>query len=177
MQLTPGPACDHAIVSSLPRCYVASPLGFTEGGRHYYRSVYLPALESVVIPVDPWALTAEDEIRAAHDRGQHREIALEIGRRNTAAIRSCELLVAYLEGQEADSGTTAELGYAAALHVKCFALRSDLRLAGELGVEVNPQVETFVADSGGAICNSLAQLIAALQASNRQDQVSPSVDG
>jgi nucleoside 2-deoxyribosyltransferase len=160
-------------MSSFPRCYIASPLGFTEAGRHYYRSVYLPALESVVIPVDPWALIGEDEIQDAHDRGEHREIALEIGRRNAAAIRSCELLVAYLEGQESDSGTVAELGYAAALHVKCFALRSDLRLAGEVGVEVNPQVETFVIDSGGRICNSLEQLIAALRRSETQDQTNP----
>ena len=26
-----------------PRCYVASPLGFTAAGRHWYREVYLPA--------------------------------------------------------------------------------------------------------------------------------------
>jgi hypothetical protein len=40
-----------------PRCYVASPLGFTEAGRCYYGDVYLPALNSVVTPVDPWSLT------------------------------------------------------------------------------------------------------------------------
>ena len=40
-----------------PRCYVASPLGFTEAGRRYYADVYLPALAEVVTPVDPWTLS------------------------------------------------------------------------------------------------------------------------
>ena len=126
-------------MSSLPRCYIASPwalprLAATTIGRCTFpHSNRLSSL---------WThghSLARMRSKDAHDRGQHREIALEIGRRNAAAIRSCELFVAYLEGQESDSGTVAELGYAAALHVKCFALRSDLRLAGEIGVEVTPR--------------------------------------
>ena len=46
------------------RCYVASPLGFTEAGRDYYARVYLPALAEVVEPVDPWTLTGADEFAA-----------------------------------------------------------------------------------------------------------------
>lgn len=145
------------------RCYVASPLGFTEGGRDYYRSVYLPALARVVTPVDPWELTSPDEIDAARAHGRQREMALEIGRRNVAAIRSCEVLVAYLEGQEPDSGTIAELGYAAGLGLTCFGLRSDFRQAGEAGAAVNLQVETFVVDSGGRICDSLDALVNVLE--------------
>jgi nucleoside 2-deoxyribosyltransferase len=90
-------------------------------------------------------------------------MALEIGRRNTGAIQSCVLLVAVLDGQEPDSGTAAELGYAAALEKTCFGLRSDFRQAGEEGVAVNLQVETFVIGSGGTIVASLEDLIAALR--------------
>ena len=113
-----------------PRCYIASPLGFSEPGRHYYSEVYLPALASVVEPVDPWAHATDGEVAAAHASGRAREMALEIGRRNSEAIRSCTLLVAQLDGQEPDSGTAAEVGYAAALGIRCFGLRTDLRQSG-----------------------------------------------
>jgi nucleoside 2-deoxyribosyltransferase len=145
-----------------PRCYVASPLGFTESGRHYYASVYLPAVETVVTPVDPWTLTQPHEIERARAAGREREMALEIGRRNAEAIRSCTLLAANLDGQEPDAGTVAEAGYAAGLGLTCFGLRTDLRQAGEPGVAVNLQVESFVVASGGRMCTSLEDLVAAL---------------
>jgi nucleoside 2-deoxyribosyltransferase len=140
-----------------PRCYVASPLGFTEAGRDYYERVYLPALATVIEPVDPWSLQT-----VASPGASERERALAIGRANIAAIRSCRLLVAHLDGQEADAGTVAELGYAAALGLRCFGLRSDLRQSGEPGVAVNLQVEAFVVESGGAMVATLQELVAAL---------------
>jgi nucleoside 2-deoxyribosyltransferase len=140
-----------------PRCYVASPLGFTEAGRDYYRRVYLPALATVVEPVDPWSLDTVTSPTASD-----RERALAIGRVNVEAIRSCQVLVAHLDGQEPDSGTVAELGYGAALGLRCFGLRSDLRQSGEPGVAVNLQVEAFIVDSGGTIAATLEELVAAL---------------
>jgi nucleoside 2-deoxyribosyltransferase len=146
------------------RCYIASPLGFTEAGRDYYARVYLPVLARVVEPVDPWVLTNADEFAAAALAGidAQRALALEAGRRNADAIRSCSLLVAYLEGQEPDSGTVVEVGYACGLGLNCFGLRSDLRLAGESGVALNLQVEALIVASGGEIVGSLAALVAAL---------------
>ncbi|MFZ0088187.1 MAG: nucleoside 2-deoxyribosyltransferase [Solirubrobacteraceae bacterium] len=151
----------------VPRCYIASPLGFTEGGIDYYRRVYLPALANVVEPVDPWALTSGEELADARARGRQRELALEIGHRNERAIRSCALLAAHLDGQELDSGTAAEVGYGAALGLRCFGLRTDLRRSGEEGVEINLQVQTFIADSGGCIVRSLAELVDALATAGR----------
>lgn len=147
-----------------PRCYVASPLGFTEAGRHYYEHVYLRALAQVVEVVDPWSLTQPWEIEQAIAAGRERDIALEIGRRNTEAIRSSTLVAANLDGQEADAGTVAEIGYAAALGLTCFGLRTDLRQSGELGVAVNLQVEAFILESGGRIVGSLDELVRALAA-------------
>ncbi len=146
-----------------PRCYIASPLGFNEAGRHYYQAVFLPALAHVVTPVDPWSLTPTREIDEAREAGKLGELVLDMGRRNTAAIRSSSLLVAWLDGQEPDSGTVAELGYAAALGMPCFGLRSDLRQTGEEGATVNLQVEAFVADSGGRIVASLEALVVELR--------------
>ena len=147
------------------RCYVASPLGFTEAGRDYYARVYLPALAAVVEPVDPWMLTGADEFAAAAAAGiaAQRALSLDAGRRNAEAIRSCSLLAAYLEGQEPDSGTVVEVGYACGLGLTCFGLRSDLRLAGEPGVALNLQVESLIVASGGAIVDSLVELVAALK--------------
>jgi nucleoside 2-deoxyribosyltransferase len=145
-----------------PRCYLASPLGFTEAGLRYYREVYLPALEPVVEVVDPWSLTTLEEVERARVEGREREMALEIGRRNADAIRSSQMLAAYLEGQEPDAGTVAELGFAAALGKRCHGLRSDGRQAGEAGVVVNLQVESFIVESGGRICVSLDELVMAL---------------
>jgi nucleoside 2-deoxyribosyltransferase len=151
-------------MSAKPRCYVASALGFTEAGRHYYEHVYLPALATVVEPVDPWALTTAAEVEAARVAGDERAMALEIGRRNAVAIRTCTVLVAHLDGQEPDAGTVAELGYAAALGLRCHGLRTDFRDSGERGVRVNLQIEAFVAESGGVIVGDLAALAATLAA-------------
>jgi len=148
--------------AALPRCYVASALGFTHAGGHYYGHVYLPALRRVVEPVDPWALSTAQEVAEARAAHREREFALEIGRRNAEAIRSCTLLAAYLDGQELDAGTAAEVGFGAALGLCCFGLRTDLRENGEPGVSVNLQVEHFLVASGGSLCTSLDALVSAL---------------
>jgi nucleoside 2-deoxyribosyltransferase len=99
------------------------------------------------------------EARAAE---REREFALEIGRRNAEAIRGCTLLAAHLDGQEIDGGTAAEVGFAAAVGLRCFGLRTDIRENGEPGVSVNLQVEHFIVASGGSLCTSLDALVAAL---------------
>ena len=151
-------------MTARPRCYVASPLGFTEAGRRYLADVVLPALETVVEPVDPWLLAGPEEFALAAEAGveAQRALALEVGRRNAEAIRSCSLLAAYLEGQEPDSGTVAEVGYACGLGVTCVGLRSDLRQAGEPGVALNLQVESLIVSGGGEIVGSLDELVTAL---------------
>ena len=150
--------------AALPRCYVASALGFTHAGAHYYEHVYLPALRTVVTPVDPWSLSTAQEVAEARAAQRERDFALEIGARNADAIRTCTLLVAHLDGQEVDAGTAAEVGYASALGLRCFGLRTDLRESGEPGVSVNLQVEHFIVTSGGALCTSLDALLEALGA-------------
>jgi hypothetical protein len=148
--------------AALPRCYVASGLGFTDAGAHYYEHVYLPALRTIVTLVDPWSLSTAQEVAEARAAKRERDLALEIGRRNAEAIRSCALLVAHLDGQELDAGTAAEVGFASALGLRCLGLRTDLRQNGEPGVSVNLQVEHFVVASGGSLCTSLDELLGAL---------------
>jgi nucleoside 2-deoxyribosyltransferase len=154
---------DDAARPARPRCYIASPLGFTAAGRHWYRDVYLPALAGLVEVVDPWSLTSPEEVAAAVREDREQQLCREIGARNTAALRTCTLLVALLDGQELDSGTVAELGYGAALGLTCLGLRTDLRRTGESGARVNLQVEAFVLESGGKIVATLGDLLAALR--------------
>ncbi len=148
---------------SMRRVYVASPLGFAEPTKQYYREVLLPTLAAVVMPVDPWSLM--DPVRVDELRVPEGESALarEIGRVNIDAIRGCAGLVAVLDGQEADSGTVAELGYAAGLGLACFGLRSDTRTMGEPGTSISLQVEAFIAHSGGSLHSSLSDLVDTLR--------------
>jgi hypothetical protein len=143
------------------RCFVASAFGFTETGREYYQRVYLPTLATVIEPVDPWSLITSAEFAAAQASGPTRELSLEIGRRNAAAIRSSDVLVAYLDGQ--DPGTIAELGFAAGRGMPCFGLRTDFRDAGSVNVR-SLQVETFILESGGIVYDSLDDLVDGLRA-------------
>jgi nucleoside 2-deoxyribosyltransferase len=153
-----------------PSCYVAGPLGFNEGSWYYYRHVYLPELRKVVKVVDPWRELPEkwdpsnNPWKDARSEEERRDISLRLGRQNAKDIEGCDWLVAYLDGQEPDSGTVVEVGYAAGLRKKCFGLRSDTRQAGEPGVRLNLQVETIIVDSGGAVYKTLDALVEGLRA-------------
>lgn len=142
-----------------PRCYVASPFGFSEAGRAYYLGILLPALREVVEVVDPWAISDGDEFGRHAAAGTLPAFVLEVGRRNAEAIRGCALLVACLDGSDVDSGTAAEVGYAAALGIRCLGLRTDLRESGERGAIVNLQVQSFIVQSGGRVTASLEELL------------------
>jgi nucleoside 2-deoxyribosyltransferase len=145
------------------RVYVASPLGFAEPTKRYYRETLLPELASVVTPVDPWALMDADQASEVRASGGDSALAKEIGRLNIVAITACDGLVAILDGQEAESGTVAELGFAAGLGLRCYGLRSDLRAMGEPGTSISLQVEAFLEHSGGSLHASLSDLVAALR--------------
>ena len=150
-----------------PRCYVASPLGFSEIGRQYYANVLLPALGEIVEPIDPWDLIPGTKIAEAAARGDEIRMAQEIGEANSRALKRCEFLVAVLDGQEIDAGTAAEVGYGSGLGLRCFGLRSDYRQTGEPGARVNLQVESFIVRSGGRIASSLEELLADLAQAKR----------
>jgi nucleoside 2-deoxyribosyltransferase len=153
-------------MSTVLRCYVASPLGFTDAGRHYYTSIYLPALREVVEVIDPWAMTQPQQWIDAERDGTIGDLIAEVGARNIEAIRTADLLAANLDGQEVDSGTASEIGFATGVGVRCFGLRTDLRQSGEAGAHVNLQVEAFIVASGGSITGSLEELAEALRAAS-----------
>jgi len=153
-----------------PRIYVASPLGFTDAGRMYSDTVLLPAVRTAGFePLDPWEVDADVLHVFGLDRDDPErrtrlsEINRLVGRRNAELIRSADGLLAILDGDDVDSGTAAEIGYASALNRPAVGLRSDLRISGDNEATlVNLQVEWFILESGGSLATSLDEALAAL---------------
>lgn len=154
-----------------PRVYVAGPLGFCEPGRHFSAEVLLPALVAEGLEVlDPWAggeaLVAALAIDAVDDRrAALHEANRSVAAANVAMIEACDVVLAVLDGVDVDSGTAAEIGFAAARGKPVIGWRSDLRLTGDNEATlVNLQVEHFVVVNGGSLHTSLAAAVAALVA-------------
>ncbi|HUO93158.1 MAG TPA: nucleoside 2-deoxyribosyltransferase [Rhizomicrobium sp.] len=155
------------------KLYLASPLGFSEAGRHFYSEVLIPRLAACGCAIlDPWTLTDAAKVKAVTEmpygagrRDAWRTLSSEIGRNNAEAIAACEVLLAVLDGSDVDSGTAAEIGFAFALKKRIVGYRSDFRLAGDNeGSVVNLQVEYFIRESGGTIVSDLEAIPAALGA-------------
>ena len=139
--------------------YLAGPAGFTDAGRLHHREVIVPSVTAAGFGVlDPWAI--QDPLEQVSSReSNHR-----IGRRNAELIRGCAAVLAVLDGADVDSGTAAEIGYAAALHRPVVGLRTDTRCSGDNAASlVNLQVEWFIHESGGTLTTTLTDAVAELR--------------
>lgn len=139
----------------MPSVYVASPYGFSPATRPFYDEVLLPTIGALGWePHDPWA--DPDGVIAARfleieqlplDEQVEALAALDarLGAANEQLIRSADALLAILDGTDVDSGTAAEIGFAAALGHPTVGLRLDTRRTGDnAGVTVNLQVEHWL---------------------------------
>lgn len=136
--------------------YVASPLGFSVPTRLFYETELLPALAGAgLTALDPWQLPAGSEVLDQVD-------PMVIGEKNARMIDKAQAVLAVLDGADVDSGTAAEIGYAAALGRPVVGYRTDLRQSGEAGAVVNLQVEYFIRGTGGRITSSLDDAVALL---------------
>lgn len=150
--------------------YVASPLGFSEPGRHYLTEVLHPRLTAAGWSVlDPWddqtglvAKTMAFPAGAARNEALIR-MSRTIGERNRGLLAAADAVLAILDGPDVDSGTAAEVGWAAAHKTPVVGWRSDFRLADHEAAPVNLQVEDFVLASGGRLVATLDDAIAALE--------------
>jgi nucleoside 2-deoxyribosyltransferase len=147
--------------------YLAGPLGFSESGRRYHHEVVLPAVTAAgYLPLDPWADDqgmAEVLALSTSDARRGERLAAvndAIGRRNAEMIRCADIILAILDGPDVDSGTAAEIGYAAALEIPVIGLRTDTRRSGDNDATVvNLQIEWFIRHSGGSITDDLPTAI------------------
>ena len=155
----------------MPKIYLASPLGFSEAGRHFYTSVLIPFVAGLGYEIlDPWALADSQKIDAVQrlpygpeKRDAWTVLNREIGATNRAAIDAADAVVAVLDGVDVDSGTAAEIGYAFAKGKPILGYRGDFRLAADNeGSTVNLQVEYFIRQSGGDIIARVDDLATAL---------------
>jgi nucleoside 2-deoxyribosyltransferase len=148
--------------------YVAGALGFHEPGRSFYYCTLLPRLaDAGLTALDPWS--GEDDFLdlrdIADDTARRRAYAAAneaTGTRNAELIIEADVVFAVLDGCDIDSGTAAEIGWAAAHETPVIGWRSDIRTAGDNeAAVVNLQVEYFIHRSGGAIVAGLDDAIAA----------------
>ena len=78
-------------------------------------------------------------------------------------IHQAVALIALIDGCDLDSGTCAEIGFAAALGKPVIGLRTDTRWAGDVAeIPINLQVKYFIETSGGSVETNLGQAIGAL---------------
>jgi nucleoside 2-deoxyribosyltransferase len=159
-------------VSAKVRIYLASPLGFSEAGRHFYRGVLVPFVEGLGLEVlDPWSLTDARRIEAVQalsygraKRDAWRRLNMAMGATNQAAIDRAHAVLAVLDGVDVDSGTAAEIGYAFGRGKLILGYRGDFRLSADNeGSTVNLQVEYFIRQSGGDIVERHEDLEARLR--------------
>jgi nucleoside 2-deoxyribosyltransferase len=151
--------------------YVASPLGFTFAGRQLLERVVTPGLQDRGFTVlDPWEEGGRifdgilDEPVTTRDRDAVLERAGRVGARNAEMIRECDVVLAILDDCDLDSGTCAEVGYAAALPRPIFGVRTDLRSCGDFPeVPVNLQVMYFIELSGGQLVLSMEAAYSCLE--------------
>ncbi len=137
----------------MPAVYAAGPSGFTAAGLAFHTGVVLPALAAAGCAVlDPWDPT--DPVTIGLATSSDPEPAAELAAvcaRNVVLIDACDGVLAVLDGSDVDSGTAAEIGYAAAIGKPVVGIRLDLRRTGDPGSLVNGQVEHFAVRTGGAV--------------------------
>lgn len=147
--------------------YLASPLGFCSE-HDSYRSRIKEHLQAQGHQIfDPWEQQqVEQQISDAllMDDLHQQQTAVQqaasfAGSTNATAIRTCDAILAVLDGAEPDCGTAAELGYAAGLGKPCYGLRCDQRDMGDLPwLPINLQVLHFITASGGTLFRSIATI-------------------
>ena len=75
------------------------------------------------------------------------------------AISRCDILIAILDGPDVDSGTAAEVGFAAGLNKQMEGYRGDFRISADNpGATVNLQVEYFIDAGAGIIASTIGEL-------------------
>ncbi|NLB00555.1 MAG: nucleoside 2-deoxyribosyltransferase [Methanomicrobiales archaeon] len=104
------------------RVYLAAPL-FSEAEQAYNLALH-DLLEAHLFDV----YLPQEVGDTSHTRCREEHQA--IFEQHVAALRNVDTVVAVIDGADADSGTSWEMGYAYALKKKIVALRTDFRIAG-----------------------------------------------
>jgi nucleoside 2-deoxyribosyltransferase/predicted secreted protein len=104
------------------RIYLAAPL-FSEAERSYNRSIEELLRKNFFDVYLPQKAGDDSEVRDKTEQGL-------IFSKNLKALENADIVVAIIDGADADSGTAWEMGYAFARGKKVIGLRTDFRRSG-----------------------------------------------
>jgi nucleoside 2-deoxyribosyltransferase len=118
----PGIAAMDVAIFSQYRVYLAAPL-FSEAECNYNLSIAGLLRKNFFDVFLPQETGDDSETRTKN--GQ-----IKIFADNVSALKNSDILIAIIDGADADSGTSWEMGYASALGKKVIGLRTDFRRSG-----------------------------------------------
>jgi len=150
---------------NIARVYVASPYGFAESTKKFMEEHFYPAIKNARCEIiDPWRHSVSPKPTLPE--------LMALGEKNADDIEKADGLVAALDGTDVDSGTAAEIGYAAGKKKWIIGYRGDFRQTGEnQAVKVNLQVEYFIRKNGGTIVGTLDELTTEIGKKNSKNYV------
>lgn len=118
------------------RIYQAGPL-FSDAERQWHEALKAKLVAAGHEPVWPGDLVHGEDVQRWGKDAVRR--IMEVDR---AALDSCQMVLALLDGAQVDDGTAWEIGYAYARGIPVIGIRTDFRQAGETaGSRVNAMIE------------------------------------
>jgi nucleoside 2-deoxyribosyltransferase/predicted secreted protein len=127
------------------RVYLAAPL-FSEAERSYNRSIEELLRKNFFEVYLPQQAGDDSEIRGKEEQQL-------IFLKNLKALENADIIVAIIDGADADSGTAWEMGYAFALGKKVIGLRTDFRRSG------NYEKVNFMLEESAIVVTNTSQLL------------------
>ena len=141
-----------------PLIYIAGPL-FSQAEREYLEKlVNILAKSASLDPVENFFLPHRDGGELGKGPTRKYIFSLDINKMNAA-----DIIIALLDGQDSDSGTCIELGYAYALNKKIFGILTDFRSFCTNDHEPHrPNLMVWgVCENGNTIFNNIESLASA----------------
>jgi len=145
--------------------YLANQFGFFEYGRMFLNKIVVPEMQNRGIKVyEPFSIMEKKldmkYIMSATEYDERvkrwNEFSDLIGPTNKESMKNSQMMIPILDGgHSVDDGVSSEIShYAAKEYGPIIALRTDFRLAENLGTRVNAQIVDDIKNSKGKICTS-----------------------
>ncbi len=133
---------------SMYKIYLAAPL-FSDAEREYNAKIADILREKKFSIHLPQEIGDDSSTRDEAETGRIFEY-------NLKALEECDIVIAIIDGADADSGTAWEIGYAYAVKKRIIMLRTDFRRVGN-----NEKVNLMLEESG-EVAGSISELLSAL---------------
>lgn len=155
-----------------PKCYFASPLGFSEVTKEWYQALLKEAGE-FVLPIDPFAHASKYHIEAIFSEKDLAARKLkwnEMAKDNFCLIEESDMIVIVLDGEPPDTGMANEAGFAYAMNyfgikkMPIIGYRNDVRSGGDGELGFNAMfLPGMIETGGGEVRGTRADLVAAIR--------------